>query len=151
MESKILIREYKEQDKAQVLSVLRLNTPKYFSTEEEKDLDNYLEHEREEYFVLEVKREIVGSGGINFADNKTIGKLSWDFLHPDFQGQGLGTLLLQHRINILKNNKDIKRIMVRTSQLAYKFYEKSGFTLKEQAKDYWAKGFDLYSMEYTKK
>jgi ribosomal protein S18 acetylase RimI-like enzyme len=43
---------------------------------------------------------------------------------------------------------NITTIMVRTSQLAYKFYEKNGFILKEIEKDYWAKGFDLYSMTY---
>ncbi|NAA11186.1 GNAT family N-acetyltransferase, partial [Escherichia coli] len=43
----------------------------------------------------------------------------------------------------------IQKITVRTSQLAYKFYEKQGFTLKEIQRDYWAKDFDMYSMEYN--
>ena len=57
--------------------------------------------------------------------------------------------LLKYRIEILKSIDGIQKITVRTSQLAYKFYEKQGFTLKEIQRDYWAKGFDMYSMEYN--
>ena len=46
---------------------------------------------------------VVGCGGINFAENKTIGKISWDIIHPDFQGKSLGTKLLKYRIEVLEN------------------------------------------------
>ena len=66
----------------------------------------------------------VGCGGINFAENKTIGKISWDIIHPDFQGKSLGTKLLKYRIEVLKTIPGIQKITVRTLQVAYKFYEK---------------------------
>ena len=43
----------------------------------------------------------------------------------------------------------VKTITVRTSQLVYKYYEKFGFQTKEIIKDFWAKGYDLYRMEYA--
>ena len=67
----------------------------------------------------------------------------------EYQGKSLGAQLLKYRIEILKSIDGIQKITVRTSQLAYKFYEKQGFTLKEIQRDYWAKGFDMYSMEYN--
>ncbi|MDQ3191018.1 MAG: GNAT family N-acetyltransferase, partial [Bacteroidota bacterium] len=73
---------------------------------------------------------------------------SWDILDPNYQNKGLGSLLLKFRIEKLKEFKSLKRITVRTSQFAYKFYEKNGFELKEIIKDYWAIGFDLYNMNY---
>ena len=42
----------------------------------------------------------------------------------------------------------VGKITVRSSQVAYKFYEKQGFVLNEIKKNYWAEGFDMYSMEY---
>ena len=67
---------------------------------------------------------VVGCGGINFAENKTIGKISWDIIHPDFQGKSLGTKLLKYRIEVLKTIPGIQKITVRTLQVTYKFYEK---------------------------
>lgn len=150
MNNKVVIREYKSSDKERVLNLLRLNTPEYFSPEEETCLIYYLENEIEYYYLLEINKQIIGSGGFNFSGEKTTVKISWDILHPDFQGQSYGSILLNYRIDILKTIKDLKKITVRTSQLAYKFYEKAGFKLIEIVEDHWAEGFHLYKMEYIK-
>jgi len=69
-------------------------------------------------------------------------------IHPDYQGHGIGRLLTEHRINHIKHNsKDIELIVVRTTQLVFKFYTKMGFALNKIEQDFWAKGFDLYQME----
>jgi len=150
MTNLITIREYESMDKNEVINLLRLNTPDYFSIDEEEDLNKYLETERELYYVLLYDQKIVGCGGINFADNSTSGRISWDIIHPDHQGKSLGTKLLKHRIDKLNSIEGIQKITVRTSQVAYKFYEKHGFELFEIKKDYWANGFDLYNMEYKR-
>lgn len=144
-----IIRPYSPSDKEAVLHLLRLNTPTYFAPSEEADLIDYLHRELELYFVLELNREVVGCGGINFADHKTHGRISWDIFHPAHQGKGLGSQLTRFRINRLKEMESIRLISVRTSQLAFPFYEKLGFELKESVKDYWAPGFDMYRMEIS--
>ncbi len=148
MTNLISIREYETKDKNEIINLIRLNTPEFFAADEEKDLIQYLETERDLYYVLLYNGKIVGCGGINFTENKTIGKISWDIFHPNYQGKSLGTKLLKHRIDILSSIDSIQKITVRTSQVAYKFYEKQGFALFETVKDYWAEGFDLYNMEY---
>lgn len=144
----IKIREYESSDKNDVVNLIKLNTPEFFAPEEEEHLKDYLDSERELYYVLLYNHKIVGCGGINFEDDKTTGKLSWDIIHPDYQGKSLGTQLLQYRIDKLNSIDSIQKITVRTSQVAYKFYEKQGFQLFEIIKDYWADGFDMYNMEY---
>ena len=79
------------------MELLRLNTPRYFAPEEAADLDAYLERERELYYVLLHEERIVGCGGINFADGGTVGKISWDMVHPQYRGKSLGTRLLRHK------------------------------------------------------
>jgi [ribosomal protein S18]-alanine N-acetyltransferase len=150
MHDELIIREYKSSDKQTVLNLLRLNTPGYFSPQEESDLVYYLENEIEYYFVVEINKQTVGSGGFNFSGDKTTGIISWDILHPDFQRKSIGSILLKYRIVKIKEFKDVQKVIVRTSQLSYKFYEKLGFKLIDILKDYWADGYDLYKMEYTK-
>lgn len=146
----IKIRQYLTSDKSRLLELLTLNTPKHFAESEYADFNKYLDTEIEQYFVVELDGIIVGAGGINFENSHKIGKISWDIIHPDFQGFGIGLKLLQHRIVLLKSISSIERILVRTSQFAFKFYEKNGFIVNEVHKDYWADGFDLYHMIYKK-
>ena len=141
------IRPYEKSDKAEVLNLFRLNTPIYFSTEEEDDLIYFLENERELYYVVEINKEIVGCGGYNFSEDKSTGIICWDIIHPKFQGKSIGQSLLNYRITQIKNVPNIRKITVRTSQLVYRFYEKQGFVLLEIVPDYWSKGFHLYRME----
>ena len=129
-DNSIVIREYLTTDKEVVMNLIKLNTPNFFAKEEVNDLSNYLDKGIELYYVLLVDGKVVGCGGINFAEKRTIGKI-------------------RYRIEVLKAIPSIKKITVRTSQLAYKFYEKQGFTLNEIKRNYWADGFDMYSMQYN--
>lgn len=144
-----MIRAYSDKDKNKAIALLQLNTPAYFHASEQQDYEAYLEHEVEDYFVFEDGTEIIGVGGINYFPEERTARISWDMIAPNHHGKGVGKQLLEHRINHVKENKAIDTIVVRTTQLAYRFYEKAGFILEETKKDYWADGFDLYLMKMT--
>lgn len=129
--NKIKIRVYTDQDKNEVLAIFQLNVPTYFAEQEMQELSGYLDRHIEQYFVIEMNGAIIGAGGINFENSFKTGVISWDFLHPDEQEKGYGRMLLQHRLNILKAIPSIENVMVRTSQLTFQFYEKSGFKTVE--------------------
>lgn len=141
-----MIIKYTTNHFTTLINLLRLNTPTYFAAEEESDYIDYLQHHADNYFVVEVNGEIVGTGGINYNHAEGKAFLSWDLLHPNMQGKGYGSILTKYRIDAIRNTHPTYGVVVRTSQLAYTFYQKMGFTLKEVVKDYWAKGFDLYYM-----
>ncbi len=143
-----IIRPYNNNDKLDLLHLIDLNIPKYFAVAEKVDFQNYLENEIELYYVITFENNIIGCGGINFENEKTTGIISWDMIHPEFHGKGFGKALLQYRISVLKSLENVTRIIVRTSQMTFPFYQKQGFQLLEIKPDYWAKGFDLYYMEY---
>src|SRR5690606_42033044 len=98
---KVTIRSCQKEDTAAVMKLFRLNTPEYFSEDEEEDLKHYLEGEIEAYYVMEINSLVVGSGGINFSNDRTIGIISWDIIHPHFQNKRLGRLLLAYRLKKL--------------------------------------------------
>jgi len=142
-----MIREYSESDKSAVINLLQLNTPEYFHPSEDVEFTDYLDKKREDYFVVLRKSKIVGAGGINYFPDENTARISWDMMHPEYQGEGVGKELIQYRIGLIKaSSKNIELIVVRTSQLTYKFYMKMGFVLDKIEKDFWAKDFDLYQM-----
>ena len=73
-DNSIVIREYLTTDKEVVMNLIKLNTPNFFAKEEVNDLSNYLDKGIELYYVLLVDGKVVGCGGINFAEKRTIGK-----------------------------------------------------------------------------
>ena len=146
-----MIREYSNKDKPKITELFIKNTPEYFDTSEENDVENYLENEIEDYFVYEENSEIIGAGGINYFTEQKLARISWDMIDPKSQGNGIGKKLTQYRINHLNRNPKIEFIIVRTTQLVFKFYEKMGFELEKIEKDFWAKGFDLYQMKMKNK
>ena len=141
-----MIRPYQIGDKSTLLKLLEMNTPDYFAPSEKEDYIEYLDEKLDQYFVVEEEGEIIGCGGLNFMKDGRTARISWDMIHPEHQGKGIGKKLTQHRIQEAQKKMGLETIVVRTSQLAYLFYEKNGFTLDKIEKDFWAKGFDLYQM-----
>ena len=145
-EARILtIKPYTLEDRTAVLQLLEENTPEFFAPSEKADLENYLDREAEEYFVVEEEGRIIGCGGINYFPKKA--RISWDIISPDSQGKGIGSALVRHRIEHINKKGEFDLIEVRTSQIAYKFYEKMGFELLNIEKDFWAEDYHLYQME----
>ena len=144
-ETPLHIRTYVPGDREAVLEIFRLNTPTYFGYEEEAELHHYLDHELEAYFVWEEEGRLLGAGGCNIKDQ--LGIISWYFVHPDAQGKGVGSAILLHSLDYLRQQTGLQTIRVRTSQWAHHFFGKVGFKLMFTEKDYWAKGLDLYQME----
>ena len=142
-----MIRAYQTSDKKQLIELLRLNIPTYFDESEEADFVEYLNRQVEDYFVVDIDGKIAGAGGINYFPDSKTARLSWDIVHPDLHGKGIGKTLTHFRIATVKNNPNIEHIVVRTSQLVFRFYEKMGFKTVEIEQDYWAKGFHLYLMK----
>lgn len=143
----LTIRKYTARDREKVLGILRLNIPDFFAPSEEQDFVDYLKRHAQHYFVVEESGSIVGAGGVNFGfDDGKKARVAWDFLHPAAQGRGIGRQLTLHRIEYIRKDPSVQVIEVRTSQLAYPFYEKLGFKLGKVQKDFWAEGFHLYQM-----
>ena len=141
-----MIRLFEEQDKVPLVKILKMNIPQYFHPSEEQDYIDYFSEHLEEYYVAVENEQVIGGGGINYLYDEEVARISWDLIHPDFQGRGIGKEILRYRIEQIKKKEGIGKIVVRTSQLAYRFYQKSGFQLEKVEKDFWAKGFDLYEM-----
>jgi ribosomal protein S18 acetylase RimI-like enzyme len=145
-----MIRPYKPSDKAGLLSVFHLNTPKYFDNSEVHDFEEYLEHNAETYFTIEMNNTIVGGTGCYINETDNSGRITWIFFDPNYSGQGLGKQSVEHCLNLLGKDKRVEKFIVTTSQLAYKFFEKFNYHIIRIEKNYWGDGLDLFEMEKSK-
>ncbi|MES1225790.1 MAG: GNAT family N-acetyltransferase [Bacteroidota bacterium] len=142
-----MIRPFKQTDKEQLIEIFKLNTPTYFDRKELADFEDYLAEHSGTYLTIEHEGKIAGGTGYYIKDSDKSGRITWIFFHPECAGLGLGKQAVQHCLTILKSNPAIEKLVVTTSQLAYKFFEKFGYTLVQTEKDYWGQGLDLYLME----
>lgn len=138
------IEQYNDKDRQALIAIFRLNVPVYFAAEEEQDLIMFLDNHAHDFYVCKQDGHLLGCGGHNMKED--LGILSWYMVHPQHQGTGIGSQLVERNLKELIT-KGYKKIRVRTSQHACKFYEKFGFTLMRIEKNFWAEGLDLYEME----
>jgi len=144
-----MIRLYTKSDKTRLIEIFNLNTPKYFDPKEVKDFEEYLQEHSNTYLTIEQDNKIVGGIGYYIKEEDKSGRITWIFLDPNYTENGLGKMAVEHCLTILKLNPKVEKLVVTTSQLAYKFFEKFGYKVIKTEKDYWGQGLDLYLMEST--
>lgn len=128
---KVLIREFEPKDATAVSDVIRqtmrVTNSKDYSLEILAPLIEYFSPEKvlalgKERFCLvaEIDNQIIGTAALEESELCTF------FVSPDFQGKGIGTLLIKAIENIAAENK-IKKIKFASSLSAVSFYEKMGY------------------------
>ncbi len=146
-----MIRPYKTEDKERLIEIFKRNTPEYFDVTEVNDFEAYLHRCGHTYFTVEYDNNIVGGAGYYVKKSDRSGRITWIFFHPDYSGLGLGKKVMKHCLGILSADPVVEKLVVATSQLAYGFFEKFGYTLIKIEKAYWGPELDLYLMEQPKK
>jgi GNAT superfamily N-acetyltransferase len=142
------MRRYTPADLDAVVAIFRSNIPKYFTPEEEPGLYEFLDGFAEDYYVLEVAGEVVGSGGTALnadIDPKTV-SLCWGMIRADHLGTGLGKALTELRIGLAQEKYPGIALTIGTSQHTEGFYQKYGFTTVEHTPDGYGPGIDMCRM-----
>lgn len=86
---------------------------------------------------------MVGGCGHYLAPGTTTARIGWILSDPDYAGAGIGGALLRHNLALIAQHTGIQLVECRTSQVAYRFFEKFGFQLQHTQADFWAPGLDL--------
>ncbi len=142
------IRPFTASDRNALVNVFKLNIPLYFAPHEAGEYEEYLYLHGATYFTIERDSKIIG--GIGYIIKGQEGNIAWIFTHPDYSGKGIGKQAVEYCLSILRSDAAVKRLIVRTSQLAYIFFEKFGYKVIYTEKDYWGIGLDFYLMEMEK-
>lgn len=80
---RLFIRQYRSTDIGPLIELLKLNTPLFFHASEQKDYLDYLQHNVEDYFVVEEDRSVVAAEGVNYFEDQQQARIAWDLVHPN--------------------------------------------------------------------
>lgn len=146
------ILKYTPLFREKCIEIFESNMPKFFATEELPLFIDFLENDIDgNYYVVEKKGEIVACGGIFLDDESDEAGLSWGMVHMGQHKNGIGKLLTEYRINLLKEVYPDKTYKVDTSQHTAGFYLKRGFRTIAVIPDGFAEGIDKYVMKMNLK
>ena len=131
----LIIRKARAGDEEKVLSLVQevLNSYGLKLNPYDEDLDitnipKYYTENNGDFEVIEFKGDIIGSYGIYKIDEETC-ELRKMYLKGNFQGLGLGNIMIENSFKIAKALK-YKRITLQTNSVLYKaikLYKKYGF------------------------
>lgn len=142
------ILKYTPVFKQRCIEIFKSNMPKFFGTEELQPFIDFLDRDIEDnYFVVEKDGLIVACGGIFLERDTDEGGLSWGMVEASLHKTGIGKMLTEYRLDLLKEVYPDKGYKVDTSQHTAGFYLKRGFKTIEVIPDGFAKGIDKYVMK----
>jgi GNAT superfamily N-acetyltransferase len=132
------IRDYAASDRDAALACFRSNVPAFFSAEDEDWFTSALDEPDGPNFVVVCDGQVVGFGGYEVSPSYNHAVLVFGQIHAQWHGNGLGTMLLMHRIDHLKTHaQPTKYLIIDTTLKVAPFYVRHGFEIVS----HWREGF----------
>jgi GNAT superfamily N-acetyltransferase len=143
------IRPYVTADRESCLKILRGNVPIYFAASDESQLENFLDGQIRPMWVVIDDEGIVACGGVA-VDHPEAGTatLCWGMVTADKHRHGIGSALLQQRIDYVAAEQPATRLLrANTTQLARGFFEHHGFVSVQVVTDGYGAGLNRVVMD----
>ena len=123
----IKIRPLKETDIAQAAAIVGKNYSKKWEKTSASEIKSMFSSSviNPQYYVAEENKEIVGFAGyIQSWMDYNIYQIFWVNVSPKNQGKGIGRMLVQHVIDVIKKKKSASLIQLTASIKNAPFYKK---------------------------
>ncbi len=145
----IVSRPYTPSDYSACLALFESNLPKFFAQEERAEFCQFLEgvnNSEPPYLVLVSDDMVIACGGLAIEPDKRQARLAWGMVDRAYHRRGLGTLLLQARLEQARAVTNIDELALETSQHSRGFYERFGFKVVKIIPDGFGAGLDRWDM-----
>lgn len=121
--------------------------PVFFIKEEIPQFDTWLRSMPSRYYVVTNGGQVLGCGGIALKKDGTTAILCWGLISKDHHRRGIGSLLLNHRIEqIAQAYPQTKQVYLETSHVVQPFYQKHGFEVLQIIQNKIAQGLHQVDM-----
>jgi ribosomal protein S18 acetylase RimI-like enzyme len=145
--SAVALRAYAADERAACLHVFESNVPTFFRHEERPGFESFLDAPPGPYFVLlDGEGAVVGCGGYALGASSGVADLCWGMVLRDRQGEGLGRVLTEMRLEQASVDPRVHTVTLETSQHTAGLYERIGFHTTGRDPDGYAPGLDRVTM-----
>ena len=145
MTLEVSFRAYTSADQGTCLAIFDANCPLFFAPNERIDYRDFLDALPEGYEVCQIGERIVAAFGLIREDESGY-RLNWIMLHPDTQGKGVGSVILERVITQGRKYRS-RSINIAASNKSAPFFAKFGAVAIKHTEDGWGKGLDRIDME----
>lgn len=145
----MIVEPYSNSYRDQCIDVFISNQDRYFDESELIYFKEFLSDEvfNIKYYVVSEGKKILGCGGYSLSNGAVY--LRWGMVSRSNHRAGVGSLLLQHRINHVKKSLGSIPIKLDTSQHTAGFFKKFGFEIEEEEENGFGSGLHKVSMCFT--
>lgn len=143
----MLIRSYQSTDAEACMSLFDSNVPEYFAPAERAEFEQFLQRNAQgcAYQLIEQNGRVVACGGLSIRTDGVAG-FCWGMVERNLQRQGLGRQLSLARLQQARQNPNVKRVVLSTSQHTQAFYAQLGFAVTRVLADGHGPGLDAVEM-----
>jgi ribosomal-protein-alanine N-acetyltransferase len=133
LQKNVMFRVYEPRDFEVCLEIYQKNEVGRFPSGHGAKFVDYLKKDAKAFIVAECDSRVVGYGGINLlAPN--VATLCYGIVHPEFQGQRIGTALILLRIAQLASNPGGTFFLILAVDASMPIYRRFGFIEKTRWK-----------------
>lgn len=138
-----------EADIPQCLEIYRLNEKDRFPEGEIAVYERSLRSGESYHLVAEWQGKVISTAGMSYWGRADVVVLCYGMVHPDFQGQGFGTLQTLIRIALLKPEFLAYHVCILGINKSLSFYRRFGFQPMAKWKDRYGNEHPLSKVEIT--
>ena len=127
------------------IELFDLNCPEFFASIEKNDYIEFLNQTKEGYVTIHHDSILIGAYGVHKTSSESASQ-SWTLIHPKYQNQGIGRLIMERVFSFLESNQ-LDKLFLSTSQQTEAFFVKFGAIRIDYIENGWGEGLHRIEMK----
>ena len=138
-------KNYSMESYDNCIGLFDLNCPEFFAPIEKNDYIEFLNQTKEGYVTIHHDSILIGAYGVHKTSSESASQ-SWTLIHPKYQNQGIGRLIMERVFSYLESNQ-LDNLFLSTSQQTEAFFLKFGAIRIDYIENGWDEGLHRIEMK----
>ena len=143
--NQLQFKNYSMESFNDCIELFDLNCPEFFASIEKNDYIEFLNQTKEGYVTIHHDSILVGAYGVHKTSSESASQ-SWTLIHPKYQNQGIGRLIMERVFSYLESNQ-LDNLFLSTSQQTEAFFLKFGAIRIDYIENGWDEGLHRIEMK----